>query len=338
MIRTALLVLTAALPTAAAAQDATPFTFQANWFAQGEHGGYYQALADGTYEACGLDVTIVPGGPGSNGRAKLAAGRVDAYMGGLLRAFDAVREGVPSVIVAAHFQKEPQILMSHPGQGFDTFGDLTDAETLIISDSGLFSFFKWLESEHGFDASKRRPYTYSSAPFLADPQSVQQGYLSSEPFAIAREAGFEPNVFLLADHGFDTYSTTVEVMRDTLETRADDVRCFVEGSALGWANYLYGDASAADALILDANPDMTQEQLDYTRAKLVEFGIVDSGDALTKGIGAIDPERVRAFYRDMVEAGATEAGIDVDAAFTLDFVNQGYGLDALERLRAGATD
>lgn len=332
--------LSIAFASAVAAQTQTPrapepFVFATNWFAQGEHGGYYQAKADGAYEACGLDVTIEPGGPRVDGRTKLIAGRVDAYMGGnLLRAFSAVREGIPSLVVAAHFQKEPQILMSHPNEGLDAFDELLQADAYIISDSGMQSFFPWMASQYGFDAAKRKPYTFNSALFIADPRTVQQGYLTSEPYAIEAEAGFAPNVFLLADYGFDSYATTVEVMAETAESRADAVRCFVEASSIGWAHYLYGDASAADALILADNPDMTQEQLDHTREKMIEYGLVDSGDAETMGIGAMTSARIEGFHRDMVDAGVIADDIDVADVYSLDFANTGAALAATAALKS----
>ncbi|WP_420391696.1 ABC transporter substrate-binding protein [Acuticoccus sp.] len=316
-----------ALALPAVAQELTPVTFGTNWLPQAEHGGYYQALADGTYEACGLDVTIVPGGPQVNNRALLLAGRIDFHMGGnLLQAFNAVAEGIPLKVVAAHFQKEPQVLMTHPGQGLDTFESLKDIE-LFIGENGYQTFYQWLIDAHGFTPGQRQPYTFNPAPFLADKRSGQQGYVTSEPFAIERAGGFTPNIFLLADHGFDTYSTTVEAMDETIETMPDAVRCFVEGSALGWVNYLYGDPSAGNALILKENPDMTQAQLDYSIAKLKEYGIVDSADALELGIGAMTEERIRSFHDKMVAAGVAPEDIELSDMHTLEFVNDGVGLD-----------
>ena len=322
-------------PSAASAQDLKPFTFATNWYPQAEHGGYYQAVADGTYEACGLDVTIEPGGPQVNGRALLIAGKIDAYMGGnLLQSFSAVREGIPSLVVAAHFQKEPQVVMSHPDQGLDAWEDLPSADAFIIGDNGFQSFFQWMASEYGFDPSKRQPYTFNPAAFIANPKSIQQGYLTSEPFAISKDGGFEPNVFLLADYGFETYATTVEMMAPKVEADPEAVQCFVDGSAIGWTNYLYGDNAAANALIQEANPEMTSEQLAYSREKLLEYGIVDSGEAETDGIGAMTAERIEGFYRRMVDAGVIEDDIDVSKVFTLDYVNKGVGLE--EKAALGA--
>jgi NitT/TauT family transport system substrate-binding protein len=303
-------------------------TFGTNWLAEPEHGGYYQAVADGTYAACGLDVTIMQGGPQVSGRPLLLAGKIDFYMGGnLLSAFDAVQQGIPMKIVAADFQKEPQVLMSQPGQGLDSFADLKNAEQYIIGDEGAQTFLLWLVADYGFDASKRVPYTFNPAPFIANPKSIQQGYVTSEPFAVEKAGGFKPNVFLLADNGFSTYATTIETMQDTIDKRPEVVRCFVEGSAKGWYNYLYGDNKAANEAIKKDNPDMNDEQIAFSIRQLKDFGIVDSGDTDKLGIGAMTDARVQDFYDKMVKAKVVPAGIDIKKAYTLDFVNKGVGLE-----------
>lgn len=318
----------AAMAPALASAANMAVTFGTNWKAQPEHGGYYQAVADGTYAACGLDVTIAQGGPQVNNRALLLAGKIEFHMGGnLLQAFSAAEQGIPLRVVAASFQKEPQVLMSHPGQGLDTFEQLKNAEQYIIGNGGFQSYFKWMISEFGFDGGKRVPYTFNPAPFIANKKSVQQGYVTSEPFAVEREGGFKPNLFLVADYGFDTYSTTIEVMQDMIDKHPDAVKCFVDGSAKGWYNYLYGDNSAANALIKKDNPDMADDQMAFSVEKLKEFGIVDSGDTETLGIGAMKAERIQGFYNKMVKAGVTKGGVDISKMYTLDFVNKGVGLD-----------
>lgn len=325
----ALIILAAIAASAASpAFSAEKVTFQTNWLAQAEHGGYYQAVADGTYAACGLDVTIAQGGPQVSGRPLMLAGKIDFYMGGnMLQAFSAVKEGIPVRIVAASFQKEPQVLMSHPGQGLDTWESLKDAEQYILGDEGFQSYFQWMIAEMGYDASKRIPYTFNPAPFIANPKSVQQGYITSEPYAVEKEGGFKPNLFLLADFGFDTYATTIETMQETIDKRPEVVKCFVDGSAKGWYNYLYGDNAAANAMIKKDNPDITDEQIAFSIDKMKEYGIVDSGDTEKLGIGAMTDERMQSFYDKMVKAGVMEAGIDIKKAYTLDFVNKGVGLD-----------
>lgn len=321
MIRTATLLLA----FGAASAQAEPFVFQTNWVAQAEHGGYYQALVDGDYAACGLEVEIRPGGPQINGRAQMMAGRIDAFMGGnMLFAFHGLSEGIPFQAVAAHFQKDPQILMTHPGFARN-FGDLRDL-TLFIGDEGYLGYYQWLIAEYGFTPEQRRIYTYNSAPFLANLLSAQQGYVTSEPYMIETQAGFAPDVWLLADYGFDSYSTMVEVMTDTIETRPDAVQCFIDASALGWVKFLHGDNAAALAAIRADNPDMTPELLDYAVAKLKEYGVVDSGEARTLGVGAMTDARMRSFYDRMVRADVLPADLPIEDAYTLRFVNKGVGV------------
>ena len=310
-----------------AAQDLRQVRFGTNWVAQAEHGGFYQAVADGTYAACGLDVEIVPGGPQATNRMLLPVGRIDFYMGGnMIQAFSAIQEEIPTIVVAAMFQKDPQILMSHPGE-FDTFESLRESPAILVGREGLATFYQWLIVEHDFVEANTQPYTFNPAPFLANPRAVQQGYLTSEPFAIEREAGFTPNVFLLADYGFDTYSTTIETRRELLESEPEVVRCFVEGSILGWYNYLYGDNAAANELILADNPEMTLEKIEYSIGKLKEYGIVDSGDTLELGIGAMTDERMESFFNRMVAAGLFTEDLDFRQAYTLDFVNDRVGIE-----------
>ncbi|MEO1102557.1 MAG: ABC transporter substrate-binding protein [Pseudomonadota bacterium] len=323
----------ALLAAPANAQDLTPVTFGTNWLPQAEHGGYYQAVADGTFEECGLDVTIAPGGPQVNNRALLLAGRIEFHMGGnLLQAFSAAEQEIPLRVVAAHFQKEPQIIMTHPDQGFDTWESLKDA-TLFIGENGFQSYYQWMMDEFGFTAEQRQPYTFNPAPFIADPKSGQQGYVTSEPFAVEREGGFEPNVFLIADYGFDSYATTVETMQKTIDEMPEAVRCFVDGSAKGWVNYLYGDPTAANELIKADNPDMTDEQLAFSIAAMKRYGIVDSGEAETLGIGAMTDERFSSFYNKMLAAGVAPEGIDLASIYTLEFVNKGVGIDIKQALQ-----
>lgn len=305
----------------------TEVTFGTNWVAQAEHGGYYQAVADGTFEACGLSVTIIPGGPQVINRPLLFAGKLDFHMGGnMLLAFDAVKEEVPMKVVAAHFQKEPQVLMTHPGK-VSSFEELADLETHIVGDGGFISYYQWLMTDFGFDSEKRVPYTFNPGPFIVNEDSFQQGYITSEPLAVENEGGFAPDLWLLADFGFDTYATTVEVMQDTIDERPEVVKCFVEGSNIGWANFLYGDNAAAIELIQADNPDMSDEKIAFSIEKMKEFGIVDSGTALENGIGAMDPAQIESFFNTMVAAGVVDADLDWAASFTTEFSNTGVALE-----------
>ena len=322
------LVLALALALApASAQALDKVSFGTNWLAEAEHGGFYQALADGTYRHYGLDVTIVPGGPNVNNRLLLPVGKLDFYMSAnSLQSFDAVAQNIPTLAVAAMFQKDPQVLMAHPDQGIEKFEDLKQP-TLFVSKEGLASYFQWLKADFGFSEAKVKPYTSNPQPFLADRRSAMQGYVTSEPYAIEKQAGFKPKIFLLADQGFDSYSTLVETRMDLVASKPDLVQRFVDASIIGWTRYLYGDNAAANALIKRQNPEMTDELLNYSITKMKEYGIVDSGDAASLGIGAMTAARMNSFFSKMVRAGVVKPSIDVGKAYTLQFVNRKVGLD-----------
>jgi NitT/TauT family transport system substrate-binding protein len=302
-------------------------SFGTNWVAEAEHGGFYQAVADGTYKKYGLDVTIVPGGPNTNNRTLLVAGKLDFFMtANTLQSFDAVANKVPVIAVAAIFQKDPQVLITHPEFKVTKIEDLKPL-TLFVSKEGITSYFQWLKNEYGFDERKVRPYTFNSQPFLANRQSAMQGYVTSEPFAIEKVTGKKPGVTLLADYGFNTYSTLIETRTELTDKKPDLVQRFVDASIIGWYNYLYGDNAAANAAIKKLNPEMTDELLAYSIAKMKEHGIVDSGDTLKDGIGAMSDARVASFFDKMVRAGVVKGDIDFRQAYTLRFVNKTVGLE-----------
>jgi NitT/TauT family transport system substrate-binding protein len=302
-------------------------SFGTNWVAEAEHGGFFQAVADGTYAKYGLDVTIVPGGPNDNNRMLLIAGKLDFFMAAnTLMSFDAVANNVPVVTVAAIFQKDPQVLLTHPEMNITKLEELKPL-TLFVSKEGVATYFQWLKSEYGFNEEKVRPYTFNPQPFLANKQSAMQGYVTSEPYAIEKTAGFKPGIILLADYGFNSYSTLIETRSDLIDRKPDLVQRFVNASLIGWYNYLYGDNAAANAMIRKLNPEMTEELIAYSIARMKEYGIVDSGDALREGIGAMTDTRMASFFDKMVRAHVVRSDIDYRKSYTLRFVNKGVGLD-----------
>ena len=315
----------AALAAASSAHAADKVSFGTNWLAEAEHGGYYQAVADGTFAKYGLDVTIVQGGPQAANGILLASGKLDFYMGSsMLEEFDAINQGVPIVVVAAAMQKDPQMLMSHPGVGLDKLEDLTKSPAFIAKGA---PFYEWLVAAHGFSEDNVKPYTFNPQPFIADPKSIQQGYVTSEPYSVEKEGKFKPNIFLFADYGYSSYATTVETRADIVEKNPDLVQRFVDASAIGWYNYLYGDNKKANELIKKDNPDMTDDQIAFSIAKMKEYGLVDSGDTLKMGINAMTDARMKDFYDQMVKAKVVKDGLDLKKAYTLKFVDKGVGLD-----------
>jgi NitT/TauT family transport system substrate-binding protein len=313
-----------ALPPMARAESVT---FGTDWKAEAEHGGFYQAIAAGIYKRYGLDVTLRPGGPQVNHAQLLAAGVLDFNIGSnSFVPLNFVREKIPMVAVAAIFQKDPSVLIAHPGQGDDSLAALQGKPIMIGSDTRVTSWL-FLKEKFGYTDDQIRPYTFSVAPFLADPKAIQQGYLTSEPFIIEKE-GVHPVVLLLADAGYGSYAALIQTSQKLVREKPDLVQRFVNASIEGWYSYLGGDPAPGNALIKHDNPEMTDALLAYGRDKMKEYGIIDSGDAKQHGIGAMSEARWRDFFDTVVKAGLYPADMDFRQAYTLQFVNQKVGMTA----------
>jgi NitT/TauT family transport system substrate-binding protein len=313
---------------ASPAQALDKVRFGTNWLADPEAGGYFQAVADGTYEKYGLDVSIIPGGPQANGGLMLLFGKLDFFMGGdMIGNLLSAEAKLPLIAVAADFQKSPQILMSHPDVGLDKWADLPAANPVYVGAGAINTFYAWMRIAYGFKDENIRPYNFNSAPFMKNNMAIQQGYLTAEPYEIERQGGFKPNVFLLSDYGYDTYSTLIVTRNDIVDKSPDLVQRFVDASAIGWYNYLYGDNSKANDLIKADNPDITDAQIAFSIDEMKKHGVVDSGDTLKLGIGAMTDERWKDFFGKMVETGMIDQRTDFKRAYTLRFVNKGVGLD-----------
>jgi len=307
------------------AQTLDRVSFQTNWRAQAEHGGYYQAVAAGIYRRYGIEADIRMGGPQQNPGQLLLAGRVDMIMSGGFSALNYVRENIPFLTIASIMQKDPQILMTHEGNGINSFEDMR-GRPVMLGAVGRVTFWPFLRRRFGFTDEQIRPYTFNVAPFMADRMAIQQGFLSSEPFA-AIEAGARPRVFLIADAGFNNYQTTIDVSRRMVTERRDLVQRFVDATLEGWSQYMRRqDIGAANALIKRDNPEMTDAKIDYAIRVMNEQGIVMSGDAERLGVGAMTAARWQSFYETMRDVGVFPAGLDVTRAYSLDFVNKRVGL------------
>jgi len=306
------------------AQTLDKFSYQTNWRAQAEHGGFYQAVATGIYRKYGIDAEIRMGGPQQDPNTLLLGGRVDAIMSNSFAGFHYAAENLPFVVVAAVMQKDPQVLISHPGMGNDTLPALK-GKPILIGAGGRTSYWPWLKSKFGFTDEQARPYTFNMAPFLADKTLSQQGFLSSEPFAI-EQAGVKPVVHLMANYGFDNYQTTINTSWKLVNEKPDLMQRFVSASIEGWVSYLTGDPAAANALIKRDNPDMDDAKIAYAIKAMKENGIVQSGDAATLGVGAMTDVRWKSFYDAMVASGAVKGGLDLSRAYTLRFVNKRVGM------------
>jgi NitT/TauT family transport system substrate-binding protein len=297
------------------AQPLDKLVFSTDWLAQAEHGGFYQALAEGTYRKHGLDVTIRMGGPQVNGLQLLAAGRIDLGMGDGLQALNAAEQRVPLVAIAATFQKNPTVVIAHPGPS--RLEDLK-GKPIAIGAASNTTFWPWLKRKYGFTDDQKRPYGFSVQPFLADPSLSQQGFVTSEPFSIEK-AGVRPAVFLLADFGYPPYSQALIVTQATLDKRRDALVRFVRASAEGWRSYLANPAPG-NALIRKDNPQMGDDLLAFGLANMRRYGLVDSGDARTRGLLTMTDARWQATVAFLRDAGLAKPDVDYGRAWTLDVV------------------
>lgn len=303
-----------------AATGRTPIRFATDWRAEAEHGGFYEALAEGEYARRGLEVQLIQGGPGVNVPQLLAAGAVDLGDGSnSFIVMNLAQQKVPVKAVAAFMQKDPQVLIAHPGPGIAKIADLK-GHPILLSDASVTAFWVWLKSKYGFTDDQVRKYTFNAAPFLADKAVAQQGYLTSEPYTIEKQGGLKPKVFLLADEGYPGYAAMVLAPASLIAKNPAAVKAFVEASAKGWHDYLYGDAKAADAMIMKDNPEMTEDVLAQAREKMKAYGIVDGAEAKTLGLGAMTDARWKAFFDVAASQGVYPKTLDYHTAYTLQFV------------------
>lgn len=301
--------------SAALAHAADKVTFLTSWYAQAEHGGYYQAAATGIYKKYGLDVTIRMGGPQVNAVQLLAAGQADFIMGKDFQTLSGIEQGVPMVTVAAVFQKDPQGMVTHAD--VRSLADLK-GKTILVASSGWTSWWPWAAQKYGLKKEQARPYTFNMQPFYADPNTAQQGFPGSEPYT-ARKAGQQVRFFLFADDGYPPYGNTIVALQKTVQDKPDVVRRFVKATLEGWKSYLANPAPG-NALIKQDNPKMDDDLLAYSVKSMRELHFFDGGDAAKLGPGAMTDARWKATYDLMVSSGLLQPMADWQQAYTLQFV------------------
>jgi len=297
--------------------EETRIIFATDWKAQAEHGGFYQAVAKGFYKKRGLNVVIRPGGPQTDNPRLIAAGALDIAMASNnFQPLNLIAAGADVKVVMTTFQKDPQVLMVHPGVDATGFKDLKGMP-IFLADSALATFWPWLQVRFGFENRHIRKYTYSLAPWLVNKNTVQEGYLSSEPFS-AEQAGVKPKVFLFADEGYLGYAGMVMVRGEFLKENHEVVQAFVDASIDGWKDYLWNDPSAGNALILNDNQEMTQALLDFALAAMLKNKMFGNKASL----GNMTADRWTNFYKEMSDLKVLPTGINASDAYTLEFLPQ----------------
>jgi len=320
--------------TADNAPGKTKIVLVTDWKAQAEHGGFYEALAEGLYAKHGLTVTIREGGPAVN-VGQLLAGRA-ADFGIASNSFIPLnlrREGGQFKVVMAVFQKDPQVLITHPRNDIKSIADMA-GKPIMIGDAAVATFWPWLKAKFAFNDTQIRKYTFNLAPFLVDKTAIQEGYLSSEPYAIEKQGGVKPQVFPLADAGYPGYANMVLVPDSWITSKPDAVQAFVDATIEGWSDYLYGDATPGNALIKKDNPEMTDDLIAQAIDKMRDYGVALSGDAEKLGIGAMTDTRWQSFFAAMSDQGVYPREFNYRDAYTLSFVNKSHGMDRLATFRS----
>jgi NitT/TauT family transport system substrate-binding protein len=297
------------------ALTADKVTFLTSWFAQAEHGGFYQAKATGLYEKAGLDVTLKMGGPQVNSMQLLLAGETDVMMGYDFQVLKALEQGFPVTTIATSFQYDLQGMMTH--DDVNSLADLKD-KTILVATSGRTTWWPWLKGKYKYTEEQTRPYTFNLQPFFADKNVAQQGYPSSEPFQ-AKQQGMPVKFFLFAHNGYPPYGTTMVAKRDFADKNPDVAARFVKASLEGWKSYMSNPAPA-NALIKVDNPKMSDEQIAFGIEQMKLLKVLDGGDAQTMGIGIVTEARWKATYDYMASSGLLKPEVDWKAAFTDRFV------------------
>jgi NitT/TauT family transport system substrate-binding protein len=325
LIRAAMIALLLAAP-GFSARALDRVTLGTDWKAEAEHGGYYQALATGIYQKHGIEVVLRQGGPQINQSQLLAAGRIDfAISSNAFIPLNFVKNGIPIVAVASLFQKDPAVLIAHKGVGNDSLAALKGKPIMIGGDTRV-GWWLFLKAKYGYTDDQIRTYDFSIVPFLANKNAVQQGYLTSEPHLIEKADG-TPNVFLIADAGYTGYASLLAVSQKLIDEKPDLVQRFVDASIEGWYSYVYGDPTPANTLIKKDNPEENDDLLGYAVTKMKEYGIVDSGDSVEKGVGAMTDARWSSFFDMMSGEGLYPKDMDYHKAYTLRFVDKRVGME-----------
>lgn len=303
------------------AEELIPVTVSTTWYAQAEHGGFYAAKAMGLYEEQGLDVTIKMGGPQVNNVQLLMGGSMDFIMGYSLQSFNAVNQGIPLVTVAAFFQKDPQSLVVHEGAGNDSLEDMK-GKPMRVPTAGRVAYWPWLKTEYGYTDEQLQAYDYSFAPFIRDDQAIQQGYVTNDGFFL-EQAGVKGKSLLLANYGWKAYAATLDTTREMVEENPEVVQKMVTATAQGWKAY-FENPEPANALIKADNPEMQDELLAYTHAKMQEENMLLSDAAEGGRYGMMTAERWETFFDDMVAAGTLPEDLEYEKAFDLSFIEAVY--------------
>lgn len=299
--------------------------FITTWRAQAEHGGYYQAVAKGYYQACGLDIKIRQGGPGVDGKQLLVGGAIDLLLTAFSDSAPLINvAGFPAKAVMAMFQKNPQILMAHANSDIKSLEDMK-GRPIMIGVSSRTGFWPFLRAKFGFTDSQIRSYTGQIAPFLADDKMITQALITNEPHRVEVETGKMPKAFLLADYGYEAYAATLIVPQLMIDKKPEAVQCFVNGSIKGWIDFMKNPAPGIE-LIRKDNPDNPDDVVSYSIKMIQQSSMLETAETAKYGLGTMNDARWKSHTEMLQNAGIVPKDFDYRQAYTLQFVNKRFGM------------
>jgi NitT/TauT family transport system substrate-binding protein len=297
----------AAAPAAGGGSGPLPkVRFKTDWFPQAEHGGFYQAVAKGFYKEAGIDVEIVPGGPGVPVEDILLAGQVDLAMGRSDDMIAWVSRGVPLMTVGVYMEKDPQAILVHDEDSIRTFSDLNGRTIMGVQGSNWIDYIK----VHYHIDFNLIPSNFGIAQFMADKHFIQQCFVTNEPFYVIKNGG-HPRTLLMSDSGFNPYRvlyTTPRYARD----HSMEVRAFIAASLRGWDDFMNGDPSPGKALIAKSNENMSPEFMDYSIKAMRDENMISGKADLGERLGLMTRRRLQQQVDDLFELKIIPQLIPVD--------------------------
>ena len=301
-------------PASASGKPLLKVGFQLDWFPSAEHGGHFEALVKNYYRDAGLDVTIVPGGPGASGMQKVALGQIEFAMGRSDDVILAVQHGLPLLIVGAQMQHDPQAILLHEESPVKTFRDLDGKSVMAAPGSNWIAF---LQARYGIHFGIF-PLDFGLARFMADKNFIQQCFISNEPYYVGLQ-GVKTRALLIADGGYDPYRV-IFTSQTFAREHPEAVRAFLAASARGWLEFLHGDSTEAGARIQRESPTQTPPLIAFSIAAMKSYRLVEGDPAKGERIGLITPARLTGMVQTLVQLQALPAPVPLEDFARFEFV------------------
>ena len=280
-----------------------------NWKPEPEFGGLYEAQRIDAFTKRGLELEIT-GGPGAPVVQMVEAGKVEFGIAAADEVMVARDRGTDIVAVFATYQTNPQGIMVHASRGLGSLADLFAAGGTLAVEPGV-AYVKYFQKRFDLAKMKIVPYGFSIAPFLNDKDMAQQVFVTAEPIA-ARRQGADPQVFLIAESGFNPYAAVVITTGARARGEAKRVADFVAALREGWRGYL-DDPTEANARMGALNKEMDGET--FRLGAEAQRPLIEDDFARQHGLGAMSLERWTQLGEQLRELGLIDAAAKPEQCF-----------------------